>query len=241
MYEWRDLHHQLSLVCRELGMRINQQVAGDDAVHRAILAGLISHIGQRLERREYLGARNRKFRLFPGSRLAKKPPPWLMATELVDTGVVYGRVNGRIRPEWVIEAAPQLLQRSYSEPHYSRRRQAVVAQQKTSLYGLVLSENERIAYGPVDPVAAREIFLRAALIEGGLRSNAGFWSHNQGLVQEITELEVRSRRHDLVILDVGLPDMDLGQLTDIELILSTTYASRTPGEPQLSECTRIDW
>ncbi len=201
MFEWRDLHYQLSLVCKELGLRPNHEPAAEDAIHQALLAGLISHVGQRQERREYLGARNRKFRVFPGSHLAKRPPPWIMATELVDTGVVYGRINASIKPEWLLGAAAHLLQRSYSEPHFSQRRQTVMARQKITLYGLVLSDNTRVSYGAIDPVAARELFIRGALVEGGYSGGAGFWRHNCDLQRQITELETRLRRHDLLVDD----------------------------------------
>ena len=204
MFEWRDLHFQLARICKQLGLRLNREPASEESVHRALLTGLLSHVGKREERREYLGTRNRKFSLFPGSQLAKKPPPWVMATELVDTGTVYGRVNGAIEPEWVIAAAGPLLQHSYHEPHFSRRHQAVMAKQKTSLYGLILSESKLVSYGRIDPVVGRELYIRGALLEGNYRGKAGFWRHNQTLLREIGELETRLRRHDMLVDDEDL-------------------------------------
>ncbi len=204
MFEWRDLHYQLTLVCRELGIVAGTEPATDDSIHQALLCGLLSHIGQRQERREYRGTRNRQFRLFPGSRLAVKPPPWLMATELVDTGVVYARINAAIQPQWIVAAAEHLLSHSYSEPHFSRRRQAVMVAQKTSLFGLVISENTQVSYGPIDGVVAREIFIRSGLVEGNYTSDAGFWRHNQGLIGQIGELETRLRGRGLLMDDEAL-------------------------------------
>jgi ATP-dependent helicase HrpA len=183
---------------------LNHEPAAPESVHRALLAGLLSHVGKREEKRDYEGTRNRKFSLFPGSHLAKKPPSWVMATELVDTGRVYARINGAIEPEWVIAEAGPLLQHSYHEPHFSRRHQAVMAKQKTTLYGLVLAENKLVSFGRIDPELARGLYIRGALVEGRYRGRAGFWQHNQALLREIAELETRLRRHDLMADDEDL-------------------------------------
>ncbi len=204
LFEWRDLHFQLARICRRLGLRLNHEPATQESVHRAVLTGLLSHVGKREEKRDYLGTRNRKFSLFPGSHLAKKPPAWIMATELVDTGKVYARINGAIEPEWVISAAGPLLKHSYQEPHFSRSQQAVMAKQKTSLYGLVLSESKLVSFGRIDPELARELYIRGALVEGNYRGKAGFWRHNQALLREVGELETRLRRHDLLVDDDDL-------------------------------------
>lgn len=201
LFEWRDLHHQLRLVSRELGWKENQEPADEAVIHRSLLAGLASHVGQREERREYNGTRNRKFQIFPGSVLGKKPPPWLMATELVDTGKLYARVNARIEPEWVEEAAPHLLKRSYSEPHWNQRRGAVMALEKTTLYGLVIRDKKRVNYSKIDPVICREVFIRSALVEEAYKSKADFWVHNSKLREGIRELEEKIRRHDLMVDD----------------------------------------
>lgn len=201
LFEWRDLHHQLSLVCKDLGMLPNKTAAPEDAVHQALLAGLLSHVGQRQQRREYLGARNRRFQLFPGSRLTKKPPPWLMATELVDTGTVYARINAAVQPDWIIAAAQHLVQRSYAEPQFSDRGQAVVAKEKVTLFGLVLSDSRSVPFANIDPLVAREIFIRSGLVEGGYRGSDGFWQHNCALLEELRDMEVRLRRPDVLADD----------------------------------------
>lgn len=201
MFEWRDMHHQLRLVCRQLGLKPGGEPAPESAVHRAVLAGLVGHIGQRDQRREYRGARNRRFELFPGSHLAKKPPPWMVATELVETGKLYARINGRIEPEWVIDAAPRLVRRQHSEPHYSPRHRAVMAREKVTLYGLTLSDGRQVSYRAIDPEAAREVFIRGALVEGQYPGRAPFWHHNQALIRDIQQLETQLRRHDLLVDD----------------------------------------
>ena len=204
LFEWRDLHFQLSRICKQLGLRINREPAAPEVVHRSLLTGLLSHIGKREQKREYEGTRNRKFSIFPGSALARKPPSWIMATELVETGRIYARMNAAIEPDWVIAEAAPLLKHSYHEPHFSQRHQAVMAKQKTSLYGLVLGDNKLVSFAGVDPELARELYIRGALVEGKYRGKAGFWRHNQALLREIGELETRLRRHDLLVDDEDL-------------------------------------
>src|SRR5690606_40164725 len=124
---WRDIHHQLRLVCQELGFKENQQAADFEAIHRALLAGLLSHVAMQDEQREFLAARNRKLRVFPGSSLYKKPPKWIVAAEIVETAQPYARCNARIDPQWVLGVNDALLKRHHSEPHWSGRSGQVMA------------------------------------------------------------------------------------------------------------------
>jgi ATP-dependent helicase HrpA len=196
--EWRDIHFQLRLACKDLGLSENPQEASYDILHRALLSGLLSHIGFKSEDRIYTGARNRQFRIFPGSGVAKKAPKWLVAAELVETSQLFARMVARIEPEWVYGIAAHLLKRHYSEPHWSSTRGQVQAFETVSLYGMVVSDRKKVHYGPIDPVASREIFIRSALVEREWKTKAAFFKHNNALVDRILELEAKARRRDLL-------------------------------------------
>ena len=198
--EWRDLHHQLHLACRELGWRDNSEVAAPRQIHRALLRGLLTQVGQRSERREYQGPRNLRWQIFPGSSVGKAAPGWMMAAELIETSRLYAHLCAAIESDWLVEFASHLVKKSYSEPHYSARTGQVMAWEKQLLYGLVIQERKRVGYAALDPVAAREIFIREALVEGGYgRAGKGaFFRRNQALLAELEALEDRFRRRDLV-------------------------------------------
>ena len=198
--EWRDLHHQLHLVCRELGWRDNDVLATTPQIHRALLTGLLTLVGLRGDSREYQGARNQKFFIFPGSAVVKAAPRWIMAAELIETSRLYASNCGAIEPEWLVELAAHLVKKSYSEPHYSARTGQVMAWEKQSLYGLVIQERKAVAYGAIDPVLARAVFIQGALVDGGYaRGGKGeFFVRNAALVAELHDLEERFRRRDMV-------------------------------------------
>ncbi|MBI2779106.1 MAG: ATP-dependent RNA helicase HrpA [Gammaproteobacteria bacterium] len=199
MREWRDIHTQLYTVAKEIGLRLNDIPADYAALHRALLAGLLGNIAIKGDDREYLGARNTKLTIFPGSSLHKKPPKWIMAAELVETTRLYARTVARIESEWLERVGAHLLRRSHFEPHWEKGRAQVVAYERVVLFGLTVVEKRRIVFGPIDPVTAREIFIRAALVGGEYRTNAPFFTHNRDLLTEVEELEHKQRRRDLVI------------------------------------------
>ncbi len=197
--EWHDLYQELRTRSAELGLRMNQQPADYESVHRAVLSGLLSHIGRHHEERLYRGANGRKFQIFPGSGLVKKGPKWLMAAELVETGRLYARTVARIEPDWLEDPAPHLIRRHYSDPHWADRPAQAVARETVTLFGLPIINERRVNYGRIDPVAAREIFIQAGLVEERLRSRAAFVMHNRRIIAEIGELETRTRRRDLLV------------------------------------------
>ncbi len=201
MREWRDLHHQLHLSCRELRLRENREPAGYQAIHRALLSGLLSHVGFRHDEREYLGARNRKFHIFPGSGLFKKPPKWVMAGELLETSRLYAHQVARIEPEWLVDLAAHLVRKSHSEPHYDARRGQVMAYEKQTLFGLTILDRKRVPFASIDPVTAREVFIQGALVEDRYRGKGEFARHNRELLAELEELEDRLRRRDILVDD----------------------------------------
>ncbi|WP_370981424.1 ATP-dependent RNA helicase HrpA [Agaribacterium sp. ZY112] len=202
--EWRELHYQIKLQCKELGFKLNQEPASDAAVHQAILTGLLSNVGARnLEEseRDYLGSRSRKFHIFPGSSLRKKKLPWLMAADFIETSQLYAHCVAKIDPAWVIHAASHLVNKQYSEPHYDVKSGSVKAYMKVSLWGLVLAEKKRVDYSQIDAKACREVFIRSALVEGRYRGKGLFFKENQKLISSISELEAKSRRRDILVDD----------------------------------------
>ncbi|WP_325167613.1 ATP-dependent RNA helicase HrpA [Zooshikella ganghwensis] len=199
MREWRDLHHQLMLACRQLGLKINQEPAEYAAVHQALVPGLLGNIGTKLEQGEYQGARNKKFYLFPGSALFKRQPKWVMSAELVETSKLYGRILGKIEPEWVEKAAEHLLKRHYFEPHWEKRRGQVIAFEQVTLYGLIVVPRRKIDYRKIDPVVARQLFIRGALVEGNFTTQGDFFEYNQLQIDAVENLEAKARRRDILV------------------------------------------
>ncbi len=226
--EWQDVHAQLRQAAREVGISAGpHRGAGADPadaadrVHMALLAGLLSHIGlkdaeqkdtrqnpQRKRRgpAEFAGARGARFAIFPDSVLARKPPQWVVAAELVETSRLWARTVARIEPEWAEPLAAHLVKRSYSEPHWDARRGAAMALEKVSLYGLPIVTDRKVNYARVDPAAARDLFITGALVEGDWPTHHEFFHRNRQLLDEARELEDRARRRGLVADDAALFD-----------------------------------
>ncbi|RFZ65913.1 ATP-dependent RNA helicase HrpB [Mycobacterium marinum] len=204
--EWQDLVGQLRSICRDLGLAESGPQSDDPAeparVHAALLAGLLSHVGMRREDgREYLGARNSRFVLAPGSVLTKRPPRWVVVAELVETSRLYGRIAARIQPEVVERVAGELAQRSHSEPHWDAKRGEVMAYERVTLYGLPLAARRRVGYSRVEPTVARQLFIRHALVEGDWQTRHHFFADNARLRTQLEELEERARRRGLLVDD----------------------------------------
>ncbi len=198
----------------EPGARFPADVA--DRVHISLLAGLLSHIGMRDaeqkpggKRRgpaEFAGARGARFAVSPGSVLARKPPQWVVAAELVETSRLWARVAARIEPEWAEPLAEHLVKRAYSEPHWDARRGAAMALEKVTLYGLPIVTARKVNYARVDPAVARDLFITGALVEGDWQTHHKFFHFNQRLLEEARELEDKARRRGLVADDAALFD-----------------------------------
>ena len=195
--EWRDIHRQLSLVAKERGWKKNVKPGSYKAVHRALVSGLLTQVGMQQEAQEFLSTRNRIFRIFPGSFLAKKPPKWVVAAQLLDTSRLYAHQVAKIDPEWLLVLGEHLLQTDYYEPYYDPRRGEVMARQKFSLYGLVLSDRKKVSYKAIDPVLCRELFVRECLANWKYRGKAAFYHHNKRIAEELQELEDRTRSRDI--------------------------------------------
>ncbi|MDT5239842.1 MAG: ATP-dependent helicase HrpA, partial [Mycobacterium sp.] len=202
--EWQDLVGQLRGIARDMGIResTDSEPADPARVHAALTAGLLSHVGLREgETREYQGARNSRFVLAPGSVLTKRPPRWIVVADLVETSRLYGRIAARIEPEAIERVAGDLVQRTYSEPHWGARRGEVMAFERVTLYGLPLVVQRRVGYATIDPVLARDLFIRHALVEGDWQTRHHFLRDNARLREELAEIEERARRRDLLVGD----------------------------------------
>lgn len=203
--EWQDIHYQVRQATRELSLTINQDAAPEQAIHSAILTGLLSHIGMKDgDKSEYIGARNARFMIFPGSGLFKKPPKWSMVAELTETSRLYGRTAARIQPEWIEPLAGHLLKRSYNDPRWSKKVGAVLASEKVTLYGITIVADREVQYGDIDPVVSRELFIRRALVEGDFETRHRFFAENRKLLAEVEALEAKSRRRDILVDDETL-------------------------------------
>ncbi len=198
-FEWHDTHRQVKLALQNINIKLNHKPAGYTAIHRAILSGLLDHIGLKEEKQRYEGSRNRKFFIFPGSGLYKKPPQWIMAAEVVETSRLYARNVARIQPEWVEQLGAHLLKHHYSEPHWQRRAARVSGYEKLTLYGLVINPQRRINYAQKEPTVAREIFIRHALVYGEYKSKQPVILQNQKRIEAIEAIEAYTRRRDILI------------------------------------------
>ncbi|MBA2491554.1 MAG: ATP-dependent RNA helicase HrpA [Gammaproteobacteria bacterium] len=209
--EWQDLHRQLgSATAAMSARRYDDTVAPPTiasaithepdyaAIHKAVLAGFVDQIGYRDEKNSFLGARNLRFSIFPGSGLHKKPPKWLVAAELAETTRLYARTVAEIRPQWAEQAAPHLLKREHFEPYWQEAAARVGVYERVSLFGLVLEARRRVDYGRINPDHAHEIFVREALIEGHFRTRAAFFQHNRQLINDIEKQEAQVRRRDML-------------------------------------------
>ncbi|HWZ49680.1 MAG TPA: ATP-dependent RNA helicase HrpA, partial [Herbaspirillum sp.] len=200
--EWRDVHSQLLTIVREQGWHLNQTAATYDQLHIALLSGLLGNVGYKADDEpHYLGARGIKFHLWPGSSLTKKAGRWVMAAELVDTSRLYARCIAQIQPEWLERVAGHLLKKSWGEPRWEKRTAQVTASERATLYGLVVYSQRRINFALINPVEAREIFIRDGLVGGEFETRAPFFAHNQKLISEIENLEHKSRRLDVLVDD----------------------------------------
>jgi len=202
--EWRDVHSQLLTIVKEQGWRTNELPATYDQLHMALLTGLLGNIGFKGEDEPggaYLGARGIRFHVWPGSHLSKKPGKWIVSAELVETTRLYARCVARIEPEWIEKIGGHLLKKSWGEPRWEKRPAQVTASERATLYGLVVYSQRRINYGQKNPVEAREIFIRDALVGGDYDTRAPFFAHNHKLVREIENLEHKSRRQDVLVDD----------------------------------------
>jgi len=198
MREWVEVHSQLAELALGLGLRANDKPAAPEAVHRAVLSGLLSNIGSKTEDGDYAGARGTRFNIFPGSALFKKGPKWVVASEIVRTTRVYARTIAPVDPQWIERLAGHLIKTSHSDPHWTPREGRVMALEKGTLFGLELYKGRRVHFGVIDPVQSRELFIHHALVEGDSDISGTFVDHNRAIIKSMRELETRMRRRNVL-------------------------------------------
>ncbi len=206
MREWHDIHSQLRGLAAEHGWRENEIAANYDAIHRALLSGLLGNVGCKSEDSgHYLGARGIKFLIHPGSPLNKKAGKWIAAAEITETSKLFARCVARIEPEWLEKVGAHLLKKSYFDPHWEKKPMQAVAFERSTLYGIVVNPKKRMNYGPMNPVEARELFIREGLVAGEVAEEYArrwaFYTHNHQLMLDIETLEHKSRRPDVLVDD----------------------------------------
>ncbi len=206
--EWQDVYKQLRQMAKPLGLHIGDPTVNPDGIHRSLLAGLLSHIGLKdTAKKDYIGARQQRFVIFPGSALAKKQPGAVMSAELVETSRLFARMNAVVDPAWAEPLAGDLCKRNYSEPHWEKKQGSVVAYERVTLYGVPIVPRRRIQFSRVDPAYARDLFIRHALVEGEWDLDridqrvTAFDRANKKLRVELAELEERTRRRDILFDD----------------------------------------
>jgi ATP-dependent helicase HrpA len=200
--EWRDIHSQLLTVVTEHGWRLNSSPATYEQLHLSMLAGLLGNIGCKSDDEDvYLGARGIKFHRHPGAHLSKKPGRWIVASELVDTTRLFGRGIAHIDPQWLPGIAGHVIKKQLLEPHWEKKAAEVIALERATLYGIVIYSNKRVAFSRVDLPAARDIFIREALVGGEWETRLPFLAANRKLIASVEELEHKSRRQDVLVDD----------------------------------------
>jgi len=202
MRQWQDIHRQLRsmviegrLVARNIPARKNDY----DCIHRSLLAGLLSGIAMLGQRHEYTGAGGIQFHLWPGSGVFEAKPKWAVAAEIVETTRRYARTVAKISPEWLEPLAAHLTKSRYSDPHWSKKRQSVVASEHVSLWGLPIVDGRLVNYGKIDPEVARRLMIADGLVAETLEPSFEFVDHNRWVIQQIQKEAAKTRRRDLVI------------------------------------------
>ena len=242
--EWRELYHQLCEIVDEMEFRLNEKEADYAQIHRALLAGLLGNIGFKDgEAETYLGARGIRYVIAPGSVLKKSRPKWVVAAELMDTSKLYARCVAKIEPDWIEPLAHGLTESHYSDPRWDRKAAQVIAWERVSLYGLTIVPKRRVHYGPINPVEAREIFIREALANMEFDTKAPFFAANKQLISEIEALEHKARRQDVLVDEhvlFSFYDKRIGQDIFNGTSFETWRKSAEESQPRLLYLTRDD-
>jgi ATP-dependent helicase HrpA len=244
--EWRDIHSQLHTVVAEHGWRLNSAPASYEQLHLSLLAGLLGNVGCKSDDEDwYLGARGIKLWRHPGANLSKKPGRWIMVAELVETTRLFGRGIAAIDPAWIPPLAGHLLKTQLLEPRWEKKAAEVVAMERATLYGIVIYNNKRVNFGNVDPAAAREIFIREALVadpqEGGWETRLPFLSHNRKLIDQVQDLEHKARRQDVLVDDElihAFYDQQLPKDVCSGASLERWFREEVKRQPKLLQLTR---
>ena len=201
MREWREVHHQLLLSCQKLGLRMNREVGDYEAIHKSLISGSLNQIAKRLDGRSFRGNRNKTFSLFSTSVLANKGAKWIVSGEQIETSQTFATQAAKIQPEWIEEMALHLVKREYFEPHWSKKRQQVMAYEKVQLYGLVIIEKALLSYSKIDPKTSRTLFIQEGLIAGEVTTDLKVYHRNREFLASLAKQEEKMRRPDLLVAE----------------------------------------
>lgn len=199
MRQWQDIHRQLRAMVTEQRLKSRSRKNDYNAIHRSLLAGLLSGAAMLGDRHEYTGAGNIKFHLWPGSGIFESKPKWIVAAEVVETSRCYGRTVGKISPEWIEQLAAHLVKRRYTDPHWSKKRQSVMASEHVSLFGLPIVSGRLVGYANIDPEVSRDLFIERGLAGDEFEGTSDFYQHNHWLLEEVKSEAAKTRDRDLII------------------------------------------
>lgn len=235
MREWRDTHRQLKLLCREMKIPENENPGTYEAMHRALLSGLLGQVIRRTDEGEWLSTRHRKPVIWPGSALSRTKAAWLIAAEMVETQRLFARCVAKIEPQWVEAEGKHLLKYDYGEPFWSKRHGAAYAREQVSLFGLVLVSGRRVPFTRKDPIQARELLIREGLVAGELPRVPTFVQQNQALLEELEAYEHKQRRRDFIADDEVLYQFYHQRLPESAISLrhlNAWYKKASPAQQQ---------
>ncbi len=240
--EWRDIYSQLHTVVSEHKWKLNERPASYEQLHLSMLSGLLGNIGWKMEDEDvYLGAHGIKFYRHPGANLSKKPGRWIVAAELVDTSRLFGRGIAAIEPQWVEQVGKHLLKKQLLDPHWEKKSAEVIALERATLYGIVIYSGRRVNYSKIDPAAAREVFIREALVGGEWETKLPFLAANEKLLKQVEDLEHKSRRQDVLVDDeliYAYYDQQIPAEVCSGFLLEQWYREESKKQPKLLMLTR---
>ena len=194
MREWREVHLQLTLTCRKLGLKINKDMGSYENIHKSIIAGSLNQIAYKISERHYVGSRNKKFVILKSSILSKTQPKWIVTGELIETSQTFAAIAAKISTRWVEEMALHLIKREVFDPHWSVKGQRVQAFEKVRLYGLTIIEKAVVDYKNINPTGAREIFINDGLSKNTIKTTAAFYKSNKKFLESVQGEEEKLRR-----------------------------------------------
>ena len=246
MAEWHHIYQQISLILKEQGISNSNnrkeasQESRYDGIHRSVLSGYLSNIAVKKEKNIYLAARGREVMIFPGSTLFNKGPQWIVAAEMVQTSRLFARTAAKIDPGWLEEIGGRLCKSSYSNPHWEKNRGEVRASEQVSLYGLIIVPERSVAYSPINPDEAHEIFIRSALVEGEVKKELPFLAHNRALIERLSGVEDKIRRRGMVVSEEAFASFYSERLRRISDIRSLESEIRKRGGDDFLKMTEQD-
>ncbi|MGV0033455.1 MAG: ATP-dependent RNA helicase HrpA [Candidatus Azotimanducaceae bacterium WSBS_2022_MAG_OTU7] len=206
MREWREMHRQLLLICKEQGFKEKREEAPYNSVHRALLTGLLGHVAVKAGEHDYQGARNQRQFIFPGSSQFTRKPKWILSSELVETSRLFARTVAEIESHWIESLAGHLVVRTHHDPVFDAEHGLVMVREEVTLYGIIIVADRKVDFGSVDQRNARALFIEQALVQGALRSRLKFFQNNRRLIRDIEQLESKARKRDILVESRALFD-----------------------------------